>query len=153
MQILTYTYTYIYIYICAYTRILCVFMIYKHIHSAHTRRGQTYPNVSYINIYTYLAGISHVIPLYHTFTSNTCNKCNMAYIHVRIRTHLWVFITSSTILLLDMGWLRSVGSFKLQVSCAKEPYKRDDILKKRPIILRSLQTVATPYQNTLVKHA
>jgi len=33
-----------------------------------------------------------------------------------------------------MGWLRLVGSLKLQVSFAKEPYKRDDILQKRPII-------------------
>ena len=44
-----------------------------------------------------------------------------------------------------MGWLRLVGSLKLQVSFAKEPYKRDDILQKRPIILRGLLIVATPY--------
>ena len=37
-----------------------------------------------------------------------------------------------------MGWLRLVGSLKLQVSFVKEPYKTDDILQKRPIILRSL---------------
>jgi len=43
-----------------------------------------------------------------------------------------------------MGWLRLVGSLKLHVSFAKEPYKRDDILQKTPIILRSLQVVATP---------
>jgi len=43
-----------------------------------------------------------------------------------------------------MGWLRLVGSLKLQVSFAKEPYKREDILEKRPIILRSLLFVATP---------
>jgi len=43
-----------------------------------------------------------------------------------------------------MGWLRLVGSFKLQVSVAKEPYKTDDILQKRPGFLRSLLTVATP---------
>ena len=43
----------------------------------------------------------------------------------------------------DMGWLRLVGSLKLQVSFAKKPYKRDDILQKRPIILRSLLIVAT----------
>jgi len=42
----------------------------------------------------------------------------------------------------DMGWLRLVGSLKLQVSFAKEPNKRDDILQKRPIILRRL-VVAT----------
>ena len=31
-----------------------------------------------------------------------------------------------------MGWLRLVGSLKLQVFCAKEPYKKDDILQERP---------------------
>jgi len=30
----------------------------------------------------------------------------------------------------EMGWLRLVGSLKLQVSFAKEPYDRDDILQK-----------------------
>jgi len=44
-----------------------------------------------------------------------------------------------------MGWLRLVGALKLKVSFAKEPYKRDDILQKRPIILRRLLIVATPY--------
>ena len=44
-----------------------------------------------------------------------------------------------------MGWLRLVGSLKLQVSFGKEPYKRDYILQTRHIILRSLQVVATPY--------
>ena len=46
---------------------------------------------------------------------------------------------------LGMGWLRVVGSLKLQVSFAKEPCKRDYILQKKPITLRSLQIVATPY--------
>jgi len=45
-----------------------------------------------------------------------------------------------------MGWLRLAGSIKLQVSFAKEPYKRDDILQKRPVILSILLTAATPYQ-------
>ena len=36
-----------------------------------------------------------------------------------------------------MGWLRLVGSLKLYVSFAKEPHKRDDILQKIPIILRT----------------
>jgi len=44
-----------------------------------------------------------------------------------------------------MGGLRLVGSLKLKVSFAKEPYKREDILQKRPVILRSLLIVATPY--------
>ena len=45
----------------------------------------------------------------------------------------------------DMGWLRLVGSLKLQVSFAKEPYKRGYILQKRPVLLRSLLIVATPH--------
>jgi len=46
---------------------------------------------------------------------------------------------------LCMGRLRLVGSLKLYVSFAKETHKTDDILQKRPIILRSLLIVATPY--------
>jgi len=37
-----------------------------------------------------------------------------------------------------MGWLRLVGSLKLQDSLAKESYKRDDILQKRPKMIRRL---------------
>ena len=49
-----------------------------------------------------------------------------------------------------MGWLRLVGSLKRQVSFAKEPYKRDHILQKRLIVLRSLLIVATAYVHALV---
>ena len=47
-----------------------------------------------------------------------------------------------------MGWLRFLGSSKLEISLAKEPCKRDDILHKRPISLRSLLIVATQYGDT-----
>jgi len=50
-----------------------------------------------------------------------------------------------------MGWLRLEGSFKLYVSFAKEPCKRDYILQKRPIFLWSLLIEATPYDNELSK--
>jgi len=46
---------------------------------------------------------------------------------------------------MHMGWLWWVDPLKLQVSFAKEPYKRDDILQKRPVISRSQLIVATPY--------
>jgi len=46
--------------------------------------------------------------------------------------------------LLTVGWLRLVGSIKLQVSFAKEPYKRDDILQMTHVIVSILLTVATP---------
>jgi len=51
---------------------------------------------------------------------------------------------SSSVLLLHFE-LDIVGSLKLYVSFAKEPYKGDYILQKRPIIWRSLLIVATPY--------
>jgi len=44
-------------------------------------------------------------------------------------------------------WLRLVGSFKLYVFFAQDPYKRDYILQTRRIILRSLLIVATPYDS------
>jgi len=44
------------------------------------------------------------------------------------------------------GGVASVSRIiKLQVSFAKEPYKRDDILQERRIILSMLLTVATTY--------
>ena len=42
-----------------------------------------------------------------------------------------------------MGWLRLVGFLKSEVFFAKEPCKRDDILQRRPMILRSLVIIAT----------
>ena len=44
-----------------------------------------------------------------------------------------------------MGWLRLVGSFKLQVSFAEYSLFYRALLQKRHIILRSLLIVATPY--------
>jgi len=45
-----------------------------------------------------------------------------------------------------MGWLRLVGSLKLQVSFAEYSLFYGALLQKRPIILRSLLMVATPYR-------
>jgi len=44
-------------------------------------------------------------------------------------------------------WIRLAGSLKLCFSFAKEPYKRDYILQKRPVILRSLLIVGTRYSS------
>jgi len=51
-----------------------------------------------------------------------------------------------SIYIYTMGWLRLVGPLELYVSFAKEPYKRDDVLQKRPMILRSLRIVGSPYR-------
>jgi len=81
----------------------------------------------------------------------------MIYIYIRhIHVNVFIYIYSyvhiaeidvNTDMTADRGlrWLWLVGSLKLQVSFAKEPYKRDDILQKRPTILSSLLTVATAY--------
>jgi len=60
----------------------------------------------------------------------------------------------------SMGWLRLVGSLKLQVSFAKEPYKRDYNLQKRPIMRKivcvrkekesSLQRIASNFLSVCV---
>ena len=44
-----------------------------------------------------------------------------------------------------MGWLRLVGSLKLQVSLENIGLFYRALLQKRPIILRSLLIIATPY--------
>jgi len=52
-----------------------------------------------------------------------------------------------------MGWLRLAGSLKSSVSFANEPYIRDYILQKRPIIWRNLLIVATPYVSNAIHQA
>ena len=47
-----------------------------------------------------------------------------------------------------MGWLRLVGSLKLQVAFAEYSLFYRSLLQKRPMILRSLLIVATPYDST-----
>jgi len=47
---------------------------------------------------------------------------------------------------MSIRWLRWVGSLKIYVSFAKEPYKRDYILQKRLLFSRSLLIIATSYE-------
>jgi len=73
----------------------------------------------------------------HTHTHTRAHACTHARMHTRthacahIRTHARhaVVCTGHSGLFGDhvalMGWLQSVGALKLQVSFAKEPYKRD----------------------------
>jgi len=122
---------------------------------------------SYTYTYTYLRIRIHTFTYKYTYTCMHMHMYNVcictctytfthAHTHARTHTHthkhtdsqvdqklfwsIWLFWSTW----LPMGWLRLVCSFKLQVSFAKEPYKRDDILQKRPIILRRLLIVATP---------
>jgi len=89
-----------------------------------------WPCVQYHLTHAYRV-MSHIFTGHVTFT----------YVTWRAKYHLT-----------HMGWLRLGGSLQLYVSFAKEPYKRDDILQKRPIILRSLLIVATPYAYRVMSH-
>jgi len=85
---------------------------------------------------------THIHSLTHTQTHY--HSLSLTHTHTHTHTHTRTLTHTRCKTSCDMGWLRLVGSLKLYVSFAKEPYKRNDILQKRPIILRSLLTVATP---------
>jgi len=70
-----------------------------------------------------------------------CIVCMHVCIHACIR----VCVYHGSNPCLHMSWLWLVDPLKLQVFFAKEPCKRDYILQKKPIILRSLLIIATPY--------
>jgi len=98
---------------------------------------------------------THVCTHAHTHKTIMLVDCTISLgdLHICSRV-LWIIpifqkncfqhIGTTTDQKINMGWLRLVGSFKLQISFAKEPYQRDDILQKRPMIFRSLLIVATP---------
>ena len=72
----------------------------------------------------------------HTYVSARARKHTNTNTHSRSQTHTHTHTKDR-----KKSW-----DGILQVSCAKEPYKRDVILQKRPINLRSLLIVATPYR-------
>jgi len=73
---------------------------------------------------------------------SVCICVYMIHLHSHMTVHAYVYMTFRNA---DMGWLRLVGSLKLYVSFAKEPYNRDYFLQKSSVILRSLLFVATLY--------
>ena len=108
--------------------------------------------------------VSHLTDVFETtrFTHTHTHTHTHAHIHTHTHTvpHLTDVLETTCFrfyawyesYLDDMhhiAWLRSVGSFKLYVSFAKDTYKRDDILQKRRIIIWSLLIVATPYESYL----
>ena len=67
--------------------------------------------------------------------------CVTRFIYMRVMAqtyiHMWAMLFSYVpheLLQYCYYYLRLVGSLKLYVSFAKEPYQRDDVLQKRPII-------------------
>ena len=107
----------------------------------------------HVSRHTYEWVMSHIRMSHGTHMNESCHIYEWVMSHAWMihvtqmneSCHTYDWVMSYLTYLSDMGWLRLEGSSKLQVSFAKEPYKRDYIVQKRPIILGSLLIVATPY--------
>jgi len=74
----------------------------------------------------------------HTHVCDTTHSCMRHKSFVCVKLHIYVC---------TMGWLRSVGSIKLQVSYAEYRLFHRALLQKRPLILSILLAKATPYES------
>jgi len=70
----------------------------------------------------------------------------------RVNWHFWEFWNDIWLAPLDMGWLRLVGSLKVWVCFAESSLFCRVLLQKRPMILRSLLIVATPYVTRTLRY-
>ena len=120
-----------------YTHTCSKMYVYTYSHAGASSDGASRHIYAFIYVYT------------HMYT-HMYKKSMFTHIHTQALAAMGLHDTSYWlswhIYQVHMGWLRLLDSLKLQVSFPKEPYKRDDILQKRPTILRSLRIVATPYQ-------
>ena len=87
-----------------------------------------------------------------SYPCHDVSMCVRWLIHMCAMTHLFlwqcswlIYIFTVSAWLVHMGWLRLVGSLKLSVSSTEYSLFCRALLQKRPIILRSLLIVATPY--------
>jgi len=83
--------------------------------------------------------------LYMCFQFITYSRITTSIISM-VHMYIYTYLHFTTLSRITMGWLRLVGSFKLQVSFAEYSLFYRAFLQKWPIILRSLLIVATPQQ-------
>jgi len=112
-------------------------------HTAHTA---THCNTLHTAQHT-ATHCTHCNTLQHT--AHTARRCNTVHTHCKtlqqITAHGYHVIVSGDYYgVATISRLLNIISLFCRVSFAKDPYKRHDILQKRPTILRSLLTVATP---------
>jgi len=95
------------------------------------------------SIYTHSHSHSHTHAHTHTHTHTHVNPQQYIlrtsihmYMHIHVCTHVYMCIHTRT-RCSSVRWLRLVGSLNFYVSFAKELYKRNNILQKRPIIVRT----------------
>ena len=95
---------------------------------------------------------THCNTLQHTTThcntlQHTATHCNtLQHTATHCNTLQWATHDIAQVFMCDVGWLWLVGSFKLYVSFAGFRLFYRALLQKRPILLRSLLIVATPYR-------
>ena len=82
-------------------------------------------------------------PSFSVFVSLSCSRVLSLSLSLALCLFLTITLCISGSRFSIMRWLRLVGYLKTQVSFAKEPYKQDNILQKRPIFQRSLLIIAT----------
>ena len=129
----------------------CIYM-YMFICISHT--CFFYENASLLYLGIYIAHmftcISHTEVYVYTHHLTNASSYMYVYIYTRryIRSWICVYVHHSPEVAstrdIATGCLRLVRLIKSWVSFAKEPYKRDNILQKRPKILTIPLAVATP---------
>jgi len=77
----------------------------------------------------------HVCDMPHSYVIH--NTRIRMYIYIHIYMYVYMHMCTHNRTYVCLGRLRLVGSFKLQVSFAKEPYRRDKILQQRPFIFHT----------------
>ena len=107
------------------------------------------PIYVYVYIYIYKYICVYMCMCMGDCSCTTSTQVSILKSHIYIYTFIYIYIHTHTYIggcsCTPQG-VRLLGSLKTHVSFAKEPYKRDYILQNRPIFLRSLLIVATPYR-------
>jgi len=108
--------------------------------------------IAFSHVFFFFLVFPHLFKdLYHTktfTTQETLRNASILYVYVYVYVYVFVSLSFSPCLNCSktfMGWLRLVGSLKLYVSLKNIGLFCRALLQKRPIILRSLLTIATPY--------
>ena len=86
-------------------------------------------------------GVAYICYYSAVFVCHILFLCALFLVHTLLSTRSAVRVFG------DMGWLRCVGSIKLQVSLAEYSLFYRALLQKRRIILSILLTKATPYMH------
>jgi len=89
----------------------------------------------------------------HSYVYRDVHMCTVTFICVPRDSYVRsACLLSHSYVCTVMGWLRLVGSLKLQVSFVKEPYTRDDILQKRPHLCIGIRVYCSPYYNRVYSY-